>query len=420
MATNPVSSPTKAATPIAKPLKTKTTVDAQKPGKAGAGVSEGVGAGKESVKKSLVSTAPSPAGTAALAKLVSERSTSDPKPRRKPRKLKKNGPLDPTSDTASISSVPADTTQDPAAELDALKSRVRGLEAKVEELYSNTSTRPQSSRSPRRRGKGRKVSSLTQAPTLNTLPGMSKDQAANRRNEVKEEEADEELVRLEGELEVARQDLDSYPYRSYPHRTASQDSDQNDIEEIPRDSGERTMMQGNKQVTLSGSYRIPIPTNVSMDDVKNIKSGVSAAQNVAKTFLEQRRAAAALRAEQSAASSSSKTTTATTTARHSASGSSSTRAESGGAMGRDICVGEGNSEDKQSWGDWIGGYSLAITRAVKSIEHEAAMESRRGDFGTASQTRSDRTSAAPSMKKNAEKRPPAKAKLSSEQVHGLM
>jgi hypothetical protein len=210
-----------------------------------------------------------------------------------------------------------------------------------------------------------------------------------------EEEADEELVRLEGELEVARQDLESYHPRT--RRTTSADTE--DVEEI-----DRSIPGTDRQVTLSGSYRIPIPANVSVEDVKTIKSGVSAAQNVARSFLEQRRNAAALRAQEAPSPKPAST----------AKSAKATPPKPKRSMSSSMEVAVDNSEGKQSWGDWIGGYSMAITRAVSKIEHEAAMESQRTPTGGGGKT------SAPGTKKAGGKRPPARATLSGEQVHGLM
>lgn len=326
--------------------------------------------------------------------------------RRKPRKLNKDPLTTPETATPAVAATRTEPPKEAISELDSLKSRVRGLEAKVEELYqSSTDTR--ATRSPRRRGKGRKASSSTQVPTIGTLcntNAVGEDPVPNN------EEADEELVRLEGELEVARQDLDSYRPRT-TRRIMSQESDDL-VEEIPREPpgvSTPTTIAGDRQVTLSGSYRIPIPANVSVEDVKNIKSGVSAAQNVARTFLEQRRAAAALRAENTPAPSP-----------HASARAAKPPTQRAASSSLEVSV--DSAGDKQSWGDWIGGYSMAITRAVKTIEHEAVMESQRG--GTVDkETRprqAGRTASTPAAKKGAGKRPPAKAKISSEQVQGLM
>lgn len=272
-------------------------------------------------------------------------------------------------DSAAVDDKP--TTEATTAELEALKSRVRGLEAKVEELYKSGASgrRTSDARSPRRRGK-RKGSSATQVPTVSTTP------KAGQIEELEDDDDDDivydELVRLEGELAVARRDLEAYGPRDRPRAKRSPASaDTEYVEEIPR--GEPgvvdTVNTGDRQVTLSGSYRIPLPASVSMEDVKNIQSGVSAAQSVARSFLEQRRAARSKNVQESASTGASGKPKGKASARQKqASGATSAvarteeSAESGG---------------KQSWGEWFGGYSLAISRAVKNIEAEAAIESQR-------------------------------------------
>ncbi|KAH7083740.1 hypothetical protein FB567DRAFT_499190 [Paraphoma chrysanthemicola] len=335
-------------------------------------------------------------------------STPSKTPRRKPRKLNK----EPTS-TTSTATTPAqpstipktDATPPTATELEALKSRVRGLEAKVEELYKNgTLDRP--GRSPRRRGKGRKNSSQQQVPTLGSSGGK-KTVAENEGDDDVEEigrgngnidgdvnmDADgdeevEELVRLEGELEVARQDLAAYRPRASrrasgrTNKDAAEEDDDEDIEEIDRNTNNNNAKGPSRHVTLSGSYRIPLPSSVSVDDVKHIQSGVSAAQNVARSFLEQRRAAASKQPTPPSARPTPRSVK-----------SSLEIAEVGGPEG------------KQSWSEWIGGYSVAISRAVRSIEHEAAVESQ-SNSGTGAG--------------GGGKRPGVKTKLSGEQAEGLM
>ncbi|KAF1921464.1 hypothetical protein BDU57DRAFT_510279 [Ampelomyces quisqualis] len=77
---------------------------------------------------------------------------------------------------------------------------------------------------------------------------------------------------------------------------------------------------------------------------------------------------------------------------------------------------------KQSWSEWVGGYSVAISRAVKTIEHEAAVENQRttghgsndsggGGGGRARTTKSPAATA---------KRPVGKTKISADQVDALM
>jgi hypothetical protein len=353
---------------------------------------------------------------------AAEPPTASNKPRRKPRKLNKDPtpatitipPTNTTSTTPSAGEKPSEAAA--AAELEALKSRVRGIEAKVEELYKNgTLERP--GRSPRRRGKGRKISSQQQVPTLASTATQQSRVQEVQDDEGDEEIADEELVRLEGELEVARQDLAQYRPRG--KRTASQQTsqtyidDDEEVEEIPR--GGDASGGSSKHVTLSGSYRIPLPATVNTEDLKTIQSGVSAAQKLASGFLEQRRAAAALRETQTSSPSS----------------SSSAKPAPAKKMPRpvprsvnsnmEIIKAEDGDGGKKSWSEWIGGYSVAITRAVKSIEHEAAVESQRANVQPAGPKRTAAGKKSGSASgSGAGKRPGVKTKLSGEQVDGLM
>ena len=313
-----------------------------------------VTASKKQVERSTTSPLGKEEDGADTSNLTSSTGTSN-KPRRRPRKLNRDAPTEDTSPTAAASSTAAtDATAPtaPTAELEALKSRVRGLEAKVEELYKSSDSR---NRSPRRRGKGRKNSSAQSVPTLN-----------NTTTEMNEEEADEELVRAEEELESARRDLEIFQPRNPRPKAKRNTSGESDyIEEVPRDDTDNTSYNTEgRQVTLTGSYRIPLPSTLDMKDVKTIQSGVSAAQNVARSFLEQRRA-------NRAASSSSNTTTSQASAKLSPKPSRKT-------SGMEIT----KETDGKSWGEWFGGYSMAISRAVKSIEAEAAIENQRAQAGT--------------------------------------
>ncbi|KAF2024076.1 hypothetical protein EK21DRAFT_118136 [Setomelanomma holmii] len=345
-------------------------------------------------------------------------STTTTIPRRKPRKLNKDPAPNTTSSQPKVSATTdkAGSVEPPTAiELEALKSRVRGLEAKVEELYKNgTLDRP--GRSPRRRGKGRKNSSQQQVPTL---ASTDKQPVATEEEEEVEEigrgngDADgdeevEELVRLEGELEVARQDLAAYRPRN-TRKSSGQTyvDEEEDIEEIPRDDGKPgNGKSASRHVTLSGSYRIPLPASVSVDDVKHIQSGVSAAQNVARSFLEQRRAAAVVNNIPATPPATKKTPKRPTPK----------------SVKSSLEIAEvGGPEGKQSWSEWIGGYSVAISRAVKSIEHEAAVESQRASPGTRSGPAGAKKGTGGAKKSgSAGKRPGVKTKLSGEQVDGLM
>jgi hypothetical protein len=355
------------------------------------------------VPKAATATTPQPADT----------TTGPNRQRRKPRKLNKEPT--PTQSTPAPASATAEPPSAAAIELEALKSRVRGLEAKVEDLY--TSTEARTGRSPRRRGKGRKDSSNVQVPTLSSIASATRPEDGEE-----DEEADEELVRLEDELEDARKDLEVYQPRTRPRtkRAPSSNSNTEDIEEIPRDGRETVTTTGDRQVTLSGSYRIPLPSNLDMKDVQKIQSGVSAAQNVAKSFLDQRRAAQSARAP---------TTPPVTSAGKPRAAASVT---AGGRKPSNPATDMEAGDNGKSWGEWFGGYSMAISRAVKTIEAEAAIENQKAapkSIGSKpTPPPANRTVSASTSKKNAvggakgAQRPGMKGKqnLSSEQVQGLM
>ena len=416
MASKP-SSPGPNATPAtpAKQARSRKAATPSQTEQGRAGSAGGVVLPKEPATKASASSAKKAAATPSTEDVTAPAAKT---PKKKPRKLNKE-PTSTSTDAAKSTTASKTTADVPSpSELEALKSRVRGLEAKVEELYKAGAipdSRP--GRSPRRRGKGRKASSTAQVPTLSTTANET-DSRVQEVGDDEEEEADEELVRLEGELEVARQDLEHFNPRSSKGAT-SRGTEY--VEEIDRDApGARAGTE--RQVTLSGSYRIPIPANVNLEDVKTIKSGVSAAQNVARSFLEQRRAAAAVRATENNASSSQQQSSSRTTKVPASKSSSATTPKPKRSMSSTMEVAVDNSDGKQSWSEWIGGYSLAITRAVSKIEHEAAVEAQRGG-GSASASRPSaggRRTSAPTSKKAAGKRPAAKATLSGEQVHGLM
>lgn len=323
----------------------------------------------KSIAKPAAATSPEVQGKDAATTPTAATSTGPNRQRRRPRKLNRNVP----TDDAPSAAMPTSATPAPSTELEALKHRVRGLEAKVEELYHSSEGR---NRSPRRRGKARKNSSTQSVPTINNGPAAGE-----------EEEADEELVRVEEELESARRDLEVYEPRSRPKGKRTSTGDTEYIEEIPRGDGEEILNNEGRQVTLTGSYRIPLPAKLDMKDVKTIQSGVSAAQNVARSFLEQRRAARANSSHQPAQ------------------GPASTKTAP--KPSRKTSTMEITKEtDGKSWGEWFGGYSVAISRAVKTIEAEAAVESQRAQVGAPG------AGAGSGTKKASGKRPTARGRQS--------
>ncbi|KAF2825680.1 hypothetical protein CC86DRAFT_370612 [Ophiobolus disseminans] len=425
MATKPSSTgpnPT-TSTPAKQARSRKTTTQNADVGRAGSAGGIVLEKEKEAKSKSTPIAKPTPTKDATS----EEASTANKTPRRKPRKLNKEpaAPSTPASTTPKASATTVKSVEPPTTtEIEALKSRVRGLEAKVEELYKTGSLERPSGRSPRRRGKGRKGSSQQQVPTLSSTKATVDDNddveeigRGNGDDEQDEEEGVEELVRLEGELEVARQDLAAVRPRD-KRSSSNQTYAEEDVEDIPRDAPGVESNNSNRHVTLSGSYRIPLPASVSVDDVKHIQSGVSAAQNVARGFLEQRRAAAAVKPSPSTTTSTSAPQAKKTTKPRPAPKSVSSSIE----------IAEVNQEGKQSWSDWIGGYSVAISRAVKNIEHEAAVESQRVGAGNTPGPGSAAKKAGAGAKRSAGSggakktgaRPGVKTKLSGELVDGLM
>jgi hypothetical protein len=242
------------------------------------------------------------------------------------------------------------------------------------------------------------------------VPTLASTKANNEEDDVEEigrgdghegEGGVEELVRLEGELESARQDLAAFR----PRQTRKDEED--DVEEIEREDMGRE--KANRHVTLSGSYRIPLPASVSVDDVRQIQSGVSAAQNVARSFLEQRRAAATLNSSQNA------------------SVQSTAKAKAGRPVPKSVSstmevVPIDEEGGKKSWSEWIGGYSVAISRAVRNIEHEAGVESQPAGGNSATGGSGGGGGGGGKKKKVAGtgKRPGVKTRISGEQVEGLM
>ncbi|USP82023.1 hypothetical protein yc1106_09297 [Curvularia clavata] len=389
-----------------------------------AGSAGGVVLPKKTVAKAPASSEKKASATIAANPATDDAATTGAKtPRKRPRKLNKEPTSTPTdkANSPTSSKIPNESLSN--AELEALKARVRELEAKMEELYKTRGiVDSRAGRSPRRRGKGRKASSTEQVPQVKATESTA-DTTGPRIQEIvdnkeeEEEEADEELVRLEGELEVARQDLEHY--RPRMRRTRSTETDY--VEEIPRTPSRAA--GGERQVTLSGSYRIPIPSSVNLEDVQTIKSGVSAAQNLARSFLEQRRAAAAAARAQSTAAAQDAQSSSSSRPSTTKVPPSKTRAKRNTNPNTEVAV--DNTETKQSWGDWIGGYSLAISRAVSKIEHEAAVEAQMAGGSGSGGSRSarpqgNRRMSVPTSKKMAGKRPAAKPTLSAEQVHGLM
>lgn len=183
--------------------------------------------------------------------------------RRRPKKLHRtpdqasSNPKPPLEVRTSIIPPPAVNN-----ELEALKGRVESIEAQLHELLQRTP--PKLSR---RRQRQRKSGEL----------------------EV-QDESHEELQRLEDELRSARKELENIRTRSVARSrtrsdTASAEEEINDVEEIPRNS-EPLSSPTQRVITMSGSYRLPIPFTASESEVRSVQAGISSAQHLARQFLD--------------------------------------------------------------------------------------------------------------------------------------
>jgi hypothetical protein len=65
-------------------------------------------------------------------------------------------------------------------------------------------------------------------------------------------------------------------------RTAQRHKSNESIEEVPRSS--LTTASASRQVALTGQYNIPLPSNLSTEDILNLKSGMAAAGSIARSL----------------------------------------------------------------------------------------------------------------------------------------
>ncbi|KAF1816777.1 hypothetical protein P152DRAFT_444972 [Eremomyces bilateralis CBS 781.70] len=257
--------------------------------------------------------------------------------RRRPRKLNRRDTNASTDGGVPLSS-----------EVEALKSRVREIEEQVRELYSRPAAAP---KLPRRRGRAKKgVGQDGQRGTGGT-EGDS-DTPVTR---------EEELSRLNQVLLEARRELRHHGAGSDDVRSARSSRnnsprpvvtgtrgrkwcepviDEEEVEEIPRaEKPGDPSAQRDRSVTLSGTYQVRLPSNLSMDDVRAIQNGVTSAGNIARSLAE---ANARAKATEQAAPRITQ------------------------------AVGDG---EKQSWSEWFGTYSSSIARVLNNVEHQAVAES---------------------------------------------
>lgn len=184
--------------------------------------------------------------------------------KRKPRKLQRAPASQPQP-----GSVRSTDTQLLNTEIETLKGRIRGLELQVEELYNHATPPPAPAPAP--------------APSSAT-PKQPRRRGRGRNGPVPPRSA-AELERLEAQLAASEKELAGLRSRAAGKQTVD-----DDVEEVPRTDSTGDDLQGQqRQVTLAGSYRIPLPATVSMDDVRTIQSGINSANNVVKGIMETRR-----------------------------------------------------------------------------------------------------------------------------------
>jgi hypothetical protein len=207
---------------------------------------------------------------------------TQPSRRRRPRKL--NSQPDASTPAGSAGNANSKgNTSGINVEVQALKSKVIQIEAQVQQILQRPAQAPP--KPPRRRQRHQKPQEDT--------PEESVPQP-----EPEPEPQNGELERLQAELETARAELANLRVRNdnakRPSVTrSSSQEDEDEVEEIPRLHGpgvERVPRPRplGRAVTLSGSYRIPLPATVSDEDLKAIQKGISSAQNLARGFLDER------------------------------------------------------------------------------------------------------------------------------------
>lgn len=182
---------------------------------------------------------------------------------------------------------------DVTLEVEALKSKVREIEAQVQEILRRpTSQGP--ARSARRRTRHQKISTVGDVG--------EPDEQVERTENWRMEGAAKELQRLQGELEVAQEDLVSLKRRKDKKRapgvqvqvmepTSSQVDNEDGVEDITRTHDPEVIQVPRprplgRSVTLTGAYRLPIPVGVSDAELDAISRGIKSAQTIARSFID--------------------------------------------------------------------------------------------------------------------------------------
>lgn len=174
----------------------------------------------------------------------------EPKAKKKPRKLA----------IRNNNSIEVETNET------SLDSRVSALESEYRKLHKRTNSNTA------------EIGKL-QASTR-TAPAMSKGDRPQTIGDASFEEKEIEQLQVDPASPSADQYRSTRPIDLNPVEELSDD----EIETIPRPTapaiGEPT--ERNQSVALKGSYKIPLPSTLSTDDVRAVQSGFSAASTVAR------------------------------------------------------------------------------------------------------------------------------------------
>jgi hypothetical protein len=260
-----------------------------------------------------------------------------------------------------------------SAEVEALKSKVKEIEAQLQEILLRPTAPQGPTKSARRRARQQKGQPTTSGDVEqeDSTIALSKEQIDLHRLQ-------EELQEAQGELSSLKAKKSSASEADDPRR------DEEDIEDIPRLQGPglevtRPRPLG-RAVTLSGSYRIPVPVGVSDADLNAISKGISSAQNIARSFID----------------------------------SDATRRKDRPAP----------EPSSGSWSEWFGGYSMSIAKAVDSMRITSNIETvpKRPAIRQRSETAPPRRKPQ-KLELRGKKRPDmpnTKQRLSERQVAGLL
>lgn len=139
------------------------------------------------------------------------------------------------------------------------------------------------------------------------LEGSSREGGRKQRRGVEREDqasinaGEREFANLQQELENALDELSSLHTRednqiAISKRGTKPSDEVEEISRLPPGMEARRRPLG-RAVTLSGRYDIPLPATVRAGDLETIKRGINSAQNLARSFMDERRTTTTFRKE---------------------------------------------------------------------------------------------------------------------------